>query len=860
MRRAIIFISFSFFCFCFFFNHACRAAGPTTIIGEINEPAIWTKENSPYKVLGDVQVKKSLVIEAGTVVKFGTGSLSRLNFKDDFYVEGTRDDPVVFTSMRDDSAMGDTNGDGSGTKPILGDWGSLYFNPPSDHEMKINHAVIHYAGTGIFIFASSNQTKDRIVKNCDIQKNGNGIYVYNAEPKIESNAIANNEVGILVDSSTRIAKASNNSITGNKRGAWGRNSLNPSLGALDARYNWWGDKDGPIYHENANQNDTGNLVIEKVSYDPWIKEDPITTPDPVIIIPGIMGSWEKDGKWQIDPIFHTYDNLYEEFQKNGYTSKENLFTFPYQWRDSNKVNAVELKAKIQDIKNQTHRPKVDIIAHSMGGLLAREYIESSYYQNDVDQLITVGTPQLGAPKDYIKWEAGESFFDVFDMFGKRIFSLEALINGFSSVYDYIRHRPIASVQELLPVYDYLYDVNGGDNIIRSSYPVNYPRNEFLEELSKQSKIEVLKNLEFTKIIGKQNNNESTISGYNVLAKSDGDLWPEGYPRNFNFPLLWRSGINFSDGDKTVPIYSAEAADIPASRTITLKSEHNDLPTDAQKDILEILTGERPTNEIRKWHTPDILMVLVHCPIDVQIISPSGEKMGKNFKNGGEYTETENAFYTGYDTKTEFITIPNPEDGEYKILTEGTGTGDYEIEVVKFSEDTETDGSSVILTGTAEPEKQEEAMIKVEGATVEKMTIPEPEPDNPVDNPENTNSGNADDSSSGDNAVIGPTETGESNAQTNIQKLDALKGRVRQYFKSNQIKKRKEAAKIIKELNHIRIYLKRYEIETSSKKRKIAKIKANKDIKRLIKHINKNSPKIICAEAQSTLITDLNDLK
>lgn len=277
-----------------------------------------------------------------------------------------------------------------------------------------------------------------------------------------------------------------------------------------------------------------------------------------------MGSWEEDGKWQIDPIFHTYDNLYDEFASNGYSAGQNLFTFPYQWRDSNKVNAVELKAKIQQIKNQTNRPKVDVVAHSMGGLLAREYIESSYYGDDVDQLIAVGTPHLGAPKDYVKWEAGEFFFDVFEMTAKRIFTLEALENGFLNVYQYIRNRPITSVQELLPVYNYLYDIDN-NYTLRATYPNNYPRNEFLENLNEQSNTQALKNTEFTKIIGKLNSDKSVIAGYNVESVNYSGIWQYGYPKSFDNPLLVEEGLRKSDGDKTVPLYSAEAAQIPLTK-------------------------------------------------------------------------------------------------------------------------------------------------------------------------------------------------------------------------------------------------------------------------------------------------------
>ena len=64
--------------------------------------------------------------------------------------------------------------------------------------------------------------------------------------------------------------------------------------------------------------------------------------------------------------------------------------------------------------------------------------------------------------------------------------------------------------------------------------------------------------------------------------------------------------------------------------------------------------------------PSFLLVLVHSPVDVQVESPSGEKIGKDFSTNGEFNQVENAYYTGFDTNSEFITIPNPEEGKYKI--------------------------------------------------------------------------------------------------------------------------------------------------------------------------------------------------
>ncbi|MDB5330089.1 MAG: Alpha/beta hydrolase family protein [Phycisphaerales bacterium] len=40
--------------------------------------------------------------------------------------------------------------------------------------------------------------------------------------------------------------------------------------------------------------------------------------------------------------------------------------------------------------------KIDIIAHSMGGLVARDYIEGEHYQGGVDRLILIGSPNYGS--------------------------------------------------------------------------------------------------------------------------------------------------------------------------------------------------------------------------------------------------------------------------------------------------------------------------------------------------------------------------------------------------------------------------------------------------------------------------------
>jgi pimeloyl-ACP methyl ester carboxylesterase len=61
------------------------------------------------------------------------------------------------------------------------------------------------------------------------------------------------------------------------------------------------------------------------------------------------------------------------------------------------VNARVVQQAVYDARMATGKPKVIIIAHSMGGLVSRAYIEGPRYQNDVQALFTFGSPHLGTP-------------------------------------------------------------------------------------------------------------------------------------------------------------------------------------------------------------------------------------------------------------------------------------------------------------------------------------------------------------------------------------------------------------------------------------------------------------------------------
>lgn len=484
---------------------------------------------------------------------------------------------------------------------------------------------------------------------------------------------------------------------------------------LDFKYNWWGNSNGPSKICDSGNSCWYEKFEGEVDFSNWLTSENFR--DPVIIIPGILGSEKKNGTWQIDPIFHAYDNLYEEFAENGYVPGEDLFTFPYEWRNSNVENAKLLKIRIQEIKQQENWPKVDVVAHSMGGLLAREYIESDEYGNDIDQLIALGTPNNGAPIAYLKWEAGAFLSDYQEIFMKYYFNHEAKESGFDNVFHYIQNK-ITSVKELLPVHEYLYDTENNNDLIVYN-EINYPINEFLENLNDSNRKLNLLKVESNKIIGNVISPVSTVAGFNVIKTDMGEYWVHGYPLGFEIPIGDR-GLTMGNGDRTVPIESAKSENIYADNLIELNSSHIKLPTNAQKDVLEILTGIRPSTEVNHSLIRDILFVSVFSPVDIQIVAPNGKRVGKDFESGEIINEIEGAYYSGFDSNNEFLTIPNPVDGKYKIFTQGTGDGNYKIEVAKITEDSITgiaSESMAAIEGTAVFEQEKEEEVRVEGSEV-----------------------------------------------------------------------------------------------------------------------------------------------
>jgi pimeloyl-ACP methyl ester carboxylesterase len=108
---------------------------------------------------------------------------------------------------------------------------------------------------------------------------------------------------------------------------------------------------------------------------------------------------------KIDPVHPKTPTDTCDLSQQNRNPKPTLFVFPYDWRYSNTVAAAKLASYVNCVKAITGSEKVDLVAHSMGGLVARKYALDN--ASNVRKMITIATPWLGAPKSINVLETGK---------------------------------------------------------------------------------------------------------------------------------------------------------------------------------------------------------------------------------------------------------------------------------------------------------------------------------------------------------------------------------------------------------------------------------------------------------------------
>ena len=793
---------------CFGFAFTLEARASTTVEANYTADQTWTAAESPYIVQNGshsgVMVSNSavLTIEPGVVVKFESGAQLHSSGTGRIAANGTADNPIIFTAITDDTAGGDTNGDGSATSPSVGGWNRIVLTNDAD---SLTYAQIRYAENCVWIFQSGPVVKNNEIRNCTT-----GIKVTNglSSTVIEQNTMRNNAWGFYFSLVGSFAATQNNIYDNTPLGA--QNQFTSVL--IDLSSNWWGTASGP-FNATSNPGGTGDFVTDGFILDNFLtaevtdeplEPDPEPEPlpqsesgggaayvapptvefsadresykegegeitltwsvtgaqdisilpsqpplnirggegelltsgilkimpeipttyrlvatgyggetrkeikidyasrDPVIIVPGIGGTWNNS----LDPILHTYDGLWEGLKSVGYKEDKTLFAFPYDWRKDNRASAVLLGRKIDEVLGICGCSQVDIVAHSMGGLVTRYYIQN-INNKTLDQLIFLGTPHLGAPKAYFGWEAGEMGPKGSDRVLEYEMFLEANHVNEKDVVKFIREN-VSSIQQLLPIYSYLTDnqtgkIYGYDKCLDDTI---FSCNVFLEELNRDYQGQY-NDIKVNNII-----NEDLPTPRALIIEQNFDRqktkiyqWQRGRP--VNYPNS--EGILYGAGDGTVPINSGSLFE---DNMQVINAEHGVLPYYAQSEVSKILINK----EIKKFgKTPPTrwLFIGIKSPADISVTDANGNSIPDIFYSGTE--------------DPEFITIPDPVDGEYKINVIGTGEGHFEVEAILIGDDLEETTS---FEGMIKPGEEYKFSTAIATDTIQELKVesaPTPEP-------------------------------------------------------------------------------------------------------------------------------------
>ncbi len=86
---------------------------------------------------------------------------------------------------------------------------------------------------------------------------------------------------------------------------------------------------------------------------------------------------------------------------------EDIFYFVYDWRQDNVLTAQDLTTFITNVTAAQNYPRVNIVAHSMGGLVCKSMMkQDSQIKDQINKLIFIGTPNIGAVETFSMFKHG----------------------------------------------------------------------------------------------------------------------------------------------------------------------------------------------------------------------------------------------------------------------------------------------------------------------------------------------------------------------------------------------------------------------------------------------------------------------
>jgi len=392
---------------------------------------------------------------------------------------------------------------------------------------------------------------------------------------------------------------------------------------------------------------------------------PIPTPTPtplmpIVVIPGLFSSWNKEeilenkqntnSEWKLLNFVKEYDGLIETLKNLGYTKNQNLFIWPYDWRQSISSTTAKFNEFISsNVEQKNPNAKVSLVGHSLGGLIARTWTQAN--SDKVQHLITVGTPNQGVIQPYLAWEGGDASQGNSSLTFATQILLQLNKKRFQTNRETLQ-RMFPVLQDLLPTQPYLVRKSNNTEITKSQMHIWNTWQETIN--STAPSIYPI----FEAITGM---NISTPNKYIVTQPNKIDSllgnWEDGKP----------DSTQFESGDGTVTALRSVFSDDPSH---TLDKNHGQLIASKEgiQQILNLLAIDYTENEILEGTTTTFapgLLFLLQSPATILVTA-----------NGQEYHDQDGILY-----------IPNASSESYTTKILGTGNGEYHLTIGQFGTNT-----------------------------------------------------------------------------------------------------------------------------------------------------------------------------
>lgn len=413
-------------------------------------------------------------------------------------------------------------------------------------------------------------------------------------------------------------------------------------------------------------------------------------------------SQDPDDKEGIsNPLKGYYDGLFYGLQAKGY----NVRMMNYDFR---RDNAYTISDKLTDVIDQfleaTGETQLDIVAHSMGGLLATGYV-AQYGHQKIHSLTTIGTPYLGAPKfqyvlytgkflsngkDGYDWSVGSEVSD-----GMIQNQMRGLAKNMRSAYQLLppkgyfsngikdNHFLSMSAGKKKRV---LVSSNNGPKMIyyfereNTTTYYDYPSTKaFMNNSTYNSSYVNAAALENAEQFHDSLNLMSTLNSLGNklhLVVGDGIASIGGVNPNFvEDNSLFSVDTTPVNGDETVPIWSATVGRLFDHRARFITEGHGSLPNNpAVIDYVAKLLNDNPADDSNtslrtEPAAKDNLKITLACPVDIHLTDAQGNRLGYDGNGGFELNIPSASYYLDGDQKTVYLNKDN-----YDVKINGTGDG------------------------------------------------------------------------------------------------------------------------------------------------------------------------------------------